>query len=230
MSRLEVDLFDPPPDPDLVCAICQCVIAEPTELERCRHIFCRVCIRTWLSRSRSVGTCPSCRASVCIDTDLHGALPALCNVIGRLMMSCIHQRDGCDVRVSVERLDVHLRDDCRYVGVRCVWCDREVMRCRLVEHEDGCDKRLVKCTGVCQMMVSCAEISTHNCAVTLKRSYDGLNLSSVLIPSAGIGHDLDLVFLYPYYLYLAFQIMPILETVCNYVIKCCSVIKVYISI
>jgi hypothetical protein len=166
MSRLEVELFDPAPDPDLVCAICQCVLADPTEVARCRHVFCRACIVAWLSSGAR--TCPTCRAALS-ESDLHSALPILCNVIGRLVMRCINQAEGCVERVTVEFLDVHLRNSCLFVVEKCQ-CGMELMRRDRPQHEQVCTSRMVKCVGVCQMMISAGEQASHDCAVALRRA------------------------------------------------------------
>lgn len=176
MSRLEVELFDPRPDPDLVCAICQCVIAEPTEIMRCRHVFCRGCIRAWLSRGAH--SCPSCRSTV-TENDLQSALPILCNVIGRLLMSCINRAAGCKVRLAVERLDVHLRNDCRYVTIKC-HCGTDVMRFEQAQHEQRCTRK-VKCRRVCQMDVSACDLETHDCAQLLKVRLEGARSVVVVV-------------------------------------------------
>ena len=64
MSRFETELFVPPPDPDLICPICQCVLDDPVEC-LCRHVFCRLCIETWLKKHF---TCPTCRKTAyCSD-------------------------------------------------------------------------------------------------------------------------------------------------------------------
>ncbi|XP_011139768.1 RING finger and transmembrane domain-containing protein 2 [Harpegnathos saltator] len=46
-----------------ICAICHEKYTTPVKLH-CKHIFCEVCILTWLDRERS---CPLCRASITDD-------------------------------------------------------------------------------------------------------------------------------------------------------------------
>lgn len=119
MSRLEVDLFDRTPDPDLLCAICHCVLFNPTEASTCRHVFCRSCIMTWLnSGAQGARTCPTCRSAM-TSYNLRRALPALCNVIGRLVMRCVNHGAGCSTQLKVEQLETHLRIDCQCVRERC---------------------------------------------------------------------------------------------------------------
>lgn len=46
-----------------ICAICHEKYSMPVRLH-CKHIFCEVCVSTWLDRERS---CPLCRASITDD-------------------------------------------------------------------------------------------------------------------------------------------------------------------
>lgn len=46
-----------------ICAICHEEYTMPVKLH-CKHIFCEMCVSTWLDRERS---CPLCRASITDD-------------------------------------------------------------------------------------------------------------------------------------------------------------------
>ena len=168
MSRLEVDLFDPAPDPDLLCAICQCVLSNPTEASTCRHVFCHKCIMTWLNSGAR--TCPTCR-SVMTSYDLRRALPALCNVIGRLVMRCVNHTAGCSTQLPVERLETHLRTDCQWVLERCE-CGTEFLRRDLEAHRDVCLFCVFPCSK-CDLMITTRERNTHNCFLALKQAISG---------------------------------------------------------
>jgi len=168
MSRLEVDLFDPAPDPDLLCAICQCVLFNPTEAATCRHVFCHKCITTWLNSGAR--TCPTCR-SVLTSYDLRRALPALCNVIGRLVMQCVNHAVGCSKRLPVEQLEQHLHTDCQWVTESCE-CGAELLRRDLEEHRDICVYCVLPCTK-CDLMITARERSTHNCFLALQQAISG---------------------------------------------------------
>ena len=78
MSRYDVEKFDPAPDPDLVCCICQCVLDKAVECP-CRHVFCQLCIERWLTNRH---TCPTCRKRT-TKQDLQPVLPLLQNVLNR---------------------------------------------------------------------------------------------------------------------------------------------------
>jgi len=168
MSRLEVDLFDPSPDPDLLCAICQCVLSNPTEASACRHVFCHECIMTWLNSGAR--TCPTCR-SVMTSSDVRRALPALCNVIGRLVMRCVNHAAGCTVRLTVEQLDAHLRTECQWVMEHCE-CGADVLRRDLNAHRNVCAYLLFPCIK-CELMIAARERATHNCFLALQQAVSG---------------------------------------------------------
>ena len=168
MPNLEVDLFDPPPDPDLLCAICQCVLSNPTESSTCRHVFCHECILSWLNSGAR--TCPTCR-SVMSSSELRRALPALCNVIGRLMMRCVNHAAGCSTRLTVEQLKPHLRNDCQSVTERCE-CGAELLRRDLAAHKDVCVYCVLPCNK-CDLMVTARDRPTHNCLASLQQVVSG---------------------------------------------------------
>ena len=168
MSRLEVDLFDPAPDPDLLCAICQCVLSNPTEASTCRHVFCHQCIMTWLNSGAR--TCPTCR-SVMTSYDLRRALPALCNVIGRLVMRCVNHAAGCSTQLTVEQLETHLSSDCQSVTERCE-CGMELLRRDLEAHKHVCVYCMFPCSK-CNLMVTARERSTHDCFLAMQQAISG---------------------------------------------------------
>ena len=78
MSRYDIEKFDPAPDPDLVCCICQCVLDKAVECP-CRHVFCQGCIERWLTNRH---TCPTCRKRT-MKQDLQPVLPLVQNMLNR---------------------------------------------------------------------------------------------------------------------------------------------------
>ena len=168
MSRLDVDLFDQSPDPDLLCAICHCVLSNPTEASTCRHVFCHHCILTWLNSGAR--TCPTCRA-VMSSYDLRSALPALCNVIGRLVMRCVNHVAGCSARLPVERLEMHLKRDCECVMDQSE-CGLKMLRRELPAHRGSCMRCMLPCNK-CNLMITAAERNAHNCFTALQQTISG---------------------------------------------------------
>ena len=100
--------FNPPPSSEFVCAVCHCVLHEP-RMCVCRHIFCKVCIETWLNRS---STCPSCRSHATLR-QLQVAPPLVVNVLNGLTMDCEYKEKGCDITISMEKFPSHVTS-CEY--------------------------------------------------------------------------------------------------------------------
>ncbi|PIK41107.1 putative dentin sialophosphoprotein [Apostichopus japonicus] len=97
MAKYEVDRFESPPDPDLVCCICQCVLDKPLQ-SPCQHVFCKVCIETWLTNRKN---CPNCRKSLRISK-LKPVIPIVRNMINRLIIRCDNYSHGCIEGVKLE--------------------------------------------------------------------------------------------------------------------------------
>ncbi|KAL3876333.1 hypothetical protein ACJMK2_034195 [Sinanodonta woodiana] len=165
MSRYDVDKFDPAPDPDLICCICQCVLDGAVECP-CRHVFCRVCIETWL---RNRHTCPTCRDTL-RKTDLKPVLPLVQNMLNRLLMSCDFRVNGCPEKIMLEHFETHIKI-CGYERCVCRFakCGLSILRKHLKQHEDEeCDHRELQCTQGCSLMVPLNQAVTHNCIQALK--------------------------------------------------------------
>ncbi|KAH3863703.1 serine-aspartate repeat-containing protein F-like [Dreissena polymorpha] len=172
MSRYDIEKFDSPPDPDLVCCICQCVLDKAVECP-CRHVFCQACIERWLS---SRPTCPTCRTRT-RKQDLKPVLPLVQNMINRLMMLCDFRDNGCLEKIMLEYYDRHI-STCGYEMKTCRFskCGRQILRRDLEEHESSlCEHRERVCQGQCGLMVALSDQASHNCVVALKENIDEKN-------------------------------------------------------
>ncbi|KAK3586104.1 hypothetical protein CHS0354_033224 [Potamilus streckersoni] len=165
MSRYDVEKFDPIPDPDLICCICQCVLDGAVECP-CRHVFCRVCIETWLNNKH---TCPTCRDTLS-KTDLKPVLPLVQNMLNRLLMFCDFHINGCQEKIMMEHFEAHVKI-CGYERCVCRFakCGLSILRKHLKQHEDDeCEHRESQCTQGCSLMVPVNQAVTHNCIQALK--------------------------------------------------------------
>ncbi|CAF1504782.1 unnamed protein product, partial [Adineta steineri] len=45
-------------DDDFFCPVCQCLLWKPCACSKCRHLFCRKCLYTWLENPNSGRRCP----------------------------------------------------------------------------------------------------------------------------------------------------------------------------
>ncbi|XP_064623107.1 uncharacterized protein LOC135485213 [Lineus longissimus] len=165
MSRFDVDRFEVPPDAELVCCICQGVLDQPKETP-CRHVFCQVCIETWLEKHR---TCPTCRGITRKD-QLQNVLPLLQNMINRLRLRCVNHANGCqEVWMTEHHTDVH-DDVCPYKKIKCKHrlCKRELIRKNLAKHESTCDLAEGMCPKFCGLTVFVKKMRSHSCLEELK--------------------------------------------------------------
>ncbi|WAQ96342.1 PZRN3-like protein [Mya arenaria] len=151
MSRYDIEKFDPPPDPDLVCCICQCVLDRAVECP-CRHVFCQVCIERWLTNRH---TCPTCRTRT-KKQDLKPVLPLVQNMLNRMLMICDNRMNGCVEKIMLEHFDRHV-SNCGFEMRTCRFtkCGRQLQRREIEAHEtSSCDHREMLCTGECGLMVA----------------------------------------------------------------------------
>lgn len=168
----DVDMFDPPPDPDLICCICQGVLNGPVE-SPCRHVYCRLCIERWLDNNEN---CPTCR-DVLHTSELKPVLPILQNMINRLTRKCRFMFSGCKEKIPVERFESHIKAcdfelfDCRFSK-----CGQKIPRKDLKIHEEEtCSFRELRCTRDCELMILFSEIDSHDCLQALKQRLKGEN-------------------------------------------------------
>ena len=165
MSRYDIDLFTTPPDPELLCAICRSVIDGPCETP-CRHVFCKVCIETWLNLGH---TCPTCRKWLSKDR-LKPGLPLLANMINRLKVYCKHQFIGCRSSFTLESAATHEKE-CGYAPIRCrnQKCRKKILRREVEQHETvECKYRTILCEKGCDLHIAVREIDAHHCLTALK--------------------------------------------------------------
>ncbi|XP_041363366.1 serine/arginine repetitive matrix protein 2-like [Gigantopelta aegis] len=170
MSRYDVDKFNPTPDPDLVCCICTCILDKPL-VSPCQHVFCKVCIQTWLDRKK---TCPTCRTRLTKD-ELRPVLPLVRNMLNRLTMVCDFKENGCDHVLNMEQFDGHIRE-CEFEMVTCRYdrCLKRLLKRDIRSHEDeDCDFKEITCSS-CQLDVPVKEMHVHDCVVALKTCLKGL--------------------------------------------------------
>ena len=166
MSQYDTEKFCQPPDPDLVCCICQCVLLSPVECP-CRHVFCNVCITTWLINHHN---CPTCRRRV-RQIQLKPVLPMVQNMINRLLMFCDFRDNGCADNVMLELYLGHV-ETCGYRKIKCCFsrCGQMILLKDKEQHENkDCDFREKLCTGRCGLMIPVCMFDSHDCCEELRR-------------------------------------------------------------
>ena len=171
MSRYDIERFEPAPDPDLVCCICQSVLDKPLETP-CRHVFCKICIETWLNNHH---TCPTCRKQI-RNTDLKQVMPMIQNMINRLLIKCVNHHNGCTEPIMLELYDNHEKN-CQFEMLVCKYekCAKSILRRDRDEHEEkDCEYREVKCHQDCGLYIPIKDFPGHNCIQALKDRVTGI--------------------------------------------------------
>ncbi|XP_033102581.1 dentin sialophosphoprotein-like [Anneissia japonica] len=164
MGKFEVDRFVNAPDPDLVCCVCYCVLDDALE-SPCQHVYCKVCIYTWLDNRKS---CPNCRRRL-RSTRLKPVLPIVRNMINRLQIRCENVENGCTHVMQLEAYNSHV-EMCDYRFVNCTnnECNEKVLYKNLEEHKHQCLHRLTKCEKGCDLLLPLGKLTGHNCLSELK--------------------------------------------------------------
>jgi hypothetical protein len=152
MSRFDIDVsqFETPPDPELICSICQCVLNNAVE-SPCHHVFCKICIETWLQQNKN---CPICRHKL-IKRQLKPILPIVQNMLNNLQVFCEHRSNGCPKKLTLEMYDKHV-SECDFKLMNCKYekCSVSVLRKFLKQHEEEeCEHREKLCAKVCELMI-----------------------------------------------------------------------------
>ena len=85
---------------ELTCVICCSIFKEPI-VTPCGHAFCKGCVQEWFFRDRS---CPVCRKYV---NKICKPPIIICNLLGRLRMTCRYHKRGCHDIVSLDNVKSH---------------------------------------------------------------------------------------------------------------------------
>jgi hypothetical protein len=118
----------------LICQICDQVLEEPV-LVKCNHTFCRKCV--------SNGTlCPKDGLPVSSD-DPKDAPDLIIQMLGDLEVVCDFAGNGCNTRLKLRDLDIHVQS---------------------CSHNSG---TTVRCHRRCKRIVKRSEALTHSCAQLL---------------------------------------------------------------
>lgn len=90
---------------NLICSICTDVLNDPIQIDKCEHVYCRLCIETWFGVRK---TCPQDQTNI-TPSNLRPAPRYLRNMIQELEIMCKNAVKGCEVITTVEGLNAHLK-------------------------------------------------------------------------------------------------------------------------
>ncbi|KAG1962068.1 E3 ubiquitin-protein ligase PDZRN3-B [Pimephales promelas] len=162
----DLDRFEGPVDPDLICKLCGKVLEDPLSTP-CGHVFCAACALRWFSK---VSSCPALCQKI-TTKELNHVLP-LKNLILKLDVKCEHRERGCNRVMKLQHLSEHA-ETCDFSPVRCrnEGCDAVLILKDVASHmRERCEHRAVEvCQGGCGLALSLKERSDdHSCLQALK--------------------------------------------------------------
>lgn len=106
----DTEQFIKSPDTELTCPLCYGVLEDPVQGTVCDHLFCRSCLQSWLAQQ---SRCPVDRRFMS-----HGQLRSppkiINNLINRLEIKCIYEKDGCDWIIKLGDLNDHVINWCPF--------------------------------------------------------------------------------------------------------------------
>ncbi|CAF3695312.1 unnamed protein product [Adineta steineri] len=146
-------------DDDFFCPVCQCLLWKPCACSKCRHLFCRKCLYTWLENPNSGRRCPF-RCEPFEEQDCSLSIQSRLNC---LYIHCRNLEFGCTQTLSYNSLEQHENVDCEYLSKRCSECDQLVLMSRMDEHCEMpglCVPHPVKCTA-CQTYIEKLVFKDH---------------------------------------------------------------------
>ena len=145
------------------CSICDKIMINPVECEKCGHNFCYNCINS--------SDCPF----GCKDKNIKESSLAIKNLLSRLRFKCPNK--GCTVSFEYSKIDKH-NNECIFKPMECPNknCGKIILRKDLSNHiNNECEFLLVKCK-YCKYEFIKSEIEHHeNICKLLNSQRDTLN-------------------------------------------------------
>ncbi|XP_011404258.2 PREDICTED: TNF receptor-associated factor 5-like isoform X2 [Amphimedon queenslandica] len=131
---------------DIECPVCLNILTDPHQVSCCGRNFCGYCIERIKA---SNGACPICKQ---VEYRFFPDKKCL-RIINGLQVHCTNKSKGCEWRVELRSLSIHLNHgkregECLYEEVQCqhVLCSKKEGRCYLKNHEQNeCPQRPYQC-------------------------------------------------------------------------------------
>lgn len=122
-----------------ICPIGLGLLRNPVA-DSCGHLFCKACIT---QSKRAKDTCPISNMPLNLTPTIH----AIRDFIGELPVECINQSNGCQWTGTIEKLEIHLSNECPFKIVPCPagGCQEKIRKNELQNHLNQCDFRLYRC-------------------------------------------------------------------------------------
>ena len=174
----DCQFVDPPQELQTECAICLHVVREPYLVDCCGYRFCRVCIENVDTEARKasrclrypkLADCPLCKKKFTTVPD-----KLLERTLKQKHVYCQNKDLGCKWVDELSQLEKHLNlnpnrgvsdDDrlrgCRFVQLKCSYCDDLIERRKMENHELNCPKRSITCTHCGKYTSSADDVCRH---------------------------------------------------------------------
>ena len=148
LSGFDTEFVDPPQELQYDCSICLSILRDPQLFHCCGMSFCQGCIKPLLAERQF--KCPLCKGDpnpIVPDKRLHRQL-------NQRDVLCPKKKIGCEWTGPLADFDSHLNfspsptvrlKGCRYVILKCLYCNEEYPRGELEDHENECPQKPYQC-------------------------------------------------------------------------------------
>lgn len=146
---------------EYVCSICSDFFRNPvaTKCKEGSHVFCHVCLITWL---KTKNTCPICRSIISTNEQDYKVVYMIKNIIDQLNCSC--SRGECDWKGTMLQLSKHLANECKYYEILCPnsdnGCKERTLNITKNTHIAVCPYQKISCS-LCKENILRKDEKTH---------------------------------------------------------------------
>ena len=137
---------------DYICPICKGVFNQPL-IDQCGHIYCSSCIEM-------TSCCPVTLAPF-TESKL-APINFISSVLSKQFLYCKNKKKNCEWYGKLSELNNHISTDCQKQSMSCCFegCFALVDREGLLDHEEVCEYRIVKCPE-CSIPIARLNLETH---------------------------------------------------------------------
>jgi hypothetical protein len=116
---------------EVSCPICLQILYNPVSCELCQYPFCKSCIDSWISKSK---TCPN-RCKYYKEVKINQFAR---NLLNKIKLRC--PLDGCKQELQYEDYTRHAADQCDYITYACIGCGMQGRKNIIKLHTNMCEQ------------------------------------------------------------------------------------------